>query len=92
MNKDEELKLRKDLSDAFGAVRTAEKEILDLNKRMSEVMVELKDNQINDILNREDIKENIREMASKSGRKTAFKWIAAIIPAVEVIRKLLEVV
>ena len=90
MTKEEDLKLRKDLSDAFGAIRNAEKEVLELNKKMADVITELKDNQINDILNRDDIKNDIREMASKSGRRTAFKWIAAIIPIVEGLKKLME--
>jgi len=66
-------------------------DILNTVREMGQVKVSIMENKIDDILSSDEIKKKIGQMASKSGRNTAFKWLAGIIPLIEVIRKILEV-
>lgn len=90
ISKEEFNRIKDAQNEAFIRIDKNKDSIIKLTERQTDFIAELKDFKIDDITQDEEIKKKIQAMASSSGRKTAFKWIAGIVPAVEIIRQVLE--
>jgi len=90
MNKEEFERIKNAQNEAFIRIDKNKDRILSITEKQGEIIAEIKDNKIDDLMSNEELNNKIKEMASKSGRKTSLKWLAGIIPLVEILRKLLQ--
>ena len=88
--KEEFERIKNAQNEAFIRIDKNKDSILKLTQKQSEIIEQVKDNKIEDLMTNEDLNKKIKAMASNSGRKTVLKWLAGIVPAVEVIRQLIE--
>ena len=88
--KEEFERIKNAQNEAFIRIDKNKDTILILTQKQSEIMEQVKDNKIDDLMSNEELNTKIKAMASKSGRKTVLKWLAGIVPAMEVLRQLIE--
>jgi len=71
-------RLRKNDIDIFERIDKIKNEIIDIQKRLGVIALDIKDNKIDDLLNDSQTQKRIREISQKHGRKTAIKWSTVI--------------
>jgi hypothetical protein len=90
ISKEEFERIKNAQNEAFVRIDKNKDSIILITQKHAEIIEQVKDNKIEDLMSNEELNKKIKSIAGSSGRKTVFKWLAGILPAIEIVRQILE--